>query len=433
MEKYNEIIKKLFLGIFLLFLIAPNIQSTLKLVTLKPLNGAYVASPRPDFSIKTYKSGKFQTEYNKYFEENIGFKEVLIRLYNSYSFLAYNQSNVSDVIVGKNGYFFNPRYIDAITGKNFIGSEEIETKVRRIKELQIALANQNKTLVVVFAPGKASYYKEYIPEHLLKDTKENNYAQFVKYFKENGVNFIDMKAHFLSIKEKSPYPLFTKYGTHWTLYGANLTSDSIHKFVESKSDIKFINKKYKSFEKLKYKQGSDYDLEDLMNLSFQLPIKEDIFNPIVEFDTISNLKKPNVLVVSDSYWWNIYNTKSPDYQYNDYSYYFYFNTAYLNKNSKSLPRAQTDVKYELDKSDIIIMMCTEGNDYYFPFGFTDYALATFEPEFGNLSPERKSFFIKKWEISHNKDWMEQIKKKAKENNVSINKQLEDDTEWALKN
>lgn len=430
--EFTKRIRKIILIIFLGILCIPGLRAFTYFIPTKELKGAFTVQERPKFNWDDYFNSNFQIAYNNYFEDHLGFREVFIRLFNSISFTIFNKSNVSDVIVGKNNYLFNPEYINALNGSNFIGREEIMKNSMELKVLQDSLASRNKLLIVVFAPGKASYYKEFIPERFLKKSNPTNYELYTKFFDSLDVNFIDFKKQFISLKKQSKYPLFTRLGTHWTLFGASIAIDSINNYIRQKTKFSIPQKKYIDFKLSTQKDEVDYDLELLMNLAHNLPNQDNIYVPVLSFDTtVHHDAKPSVMFVSDSYFWNINATNSPQMQYKSYLYYFYFNTLYYNNCVESKPRTQTDVYQNILNSDVIVLMCTEGNDDYIPFGFTNYALATLQPEYVNLDADDRIYFIKKYEILNNPKWMKDIEKKAKENKITLEEQLDRDVDWAL--
>jgi hypothetical protein len=77
-----------------------------------------------------------------------------------------------------------------------------------------------KQVLVILAPGKASYFPEFIPDEMATITKLNtNYEGYKAELKESTVPFIDAHQWFRNMKDTSRYPLFPKCGIHWSKYG----------------------------------------------------------------------------------------------------------------------------------------------------------------------------------------------------------------------
>ena len=76
-----------------------------------------------------------QKKFSNYLNENFGFRNVFVRLNNELNFRLYDEINAKNVILGKDDYLFEENYILTYKGKDFIGSQQIEEKVNKLKEL----------------------------------------------------------------------------------------------------------------------------------------------------------------------------------------------------------------------------------------------------------------------------------------------------------
>ena len=101
-----------------------------------------------------------------------------------------------------------------------------------MKFISDTLQKLNKQLLFVFAPGKASFYPEYIPDKYLTQKGITNYQIFLEGIKQRGINHIDFKKWFSDNKYKSKYPLYPQHGVHWSTYGTALVTDSLIKKIE---------------------------------------------------------------------------------------------------------------------------------------------------------------------------------------------------------
>jgi hypothetical protein len=137
------------------------------------------------------------------------------------------------VVAGKKRMLYLTEYIEAYLGDNYVGAKQIEETSSVLQKVQKKLEEHNKTLIVLLAPGKGTFYPEYFPgKYSHRQKKVNNYETFAKELKEKRINVIDMNSWFLSMKGKTPHPLYIELGVHWSAYGASLAYDSLLKYIE---------------------------------------------------------------------------------------------------------------------------------------------------------------------------------------------------------
>lgn len=205
-------IKNILFTAILLLLVLPGLQGRFNFVAEKKLTGAFTVTPKPDFREFTWKSwlnGSFQEDYDKRLEQHIGLRNTFVRINNQLSYSIFNQANAEGVIIGRNHELFEEDYLKENTGLYFIGEEVWKRKAAQLKAVQDTLTRLGKSLVVVFEPGKASFYPELAPPKYrsLKKTI-SNYDALTMNLKASGVNVLDLNQYFISIKGKTEYPLF---------------------------------------------------------------------------------------------------------------------------------------------------------------------------------------------------------------------------------
>ena len=77
------------------------IQSIWHPINFRPLDGATYKTEFPKLTFKSYKDNSFQKQFNKYSQENFGFREWALRFYNQYLWSAYHKTNAYIVMEGK--------------------------------------------------------------------------------------------------------------------------------------------------------------------------------------------------------------------------------------------------------------------------------------------------------------------------------------------
>lgn len=419
-----QVILKYILGfVIAISLLLPILQSNFEIFEIEPLEGITIAE-KPKFKKESYWDLSWQEKYTTYLNDNFGLRSWLIRFYNQGQFELFNTTKAPGVVIGKQGELFIESYIDDYIGRNFIGHSKINAQVLKIKTLQDSLKARGKDLIVVFAPGKASYYPELIPDRYLNKKKDSsNYASYAKTFVQSGVNFIDLNKWFFENKNKFKHKVYPKYGTHWNHYGMCLGLDTILKYIEIKRNINIPDLDYSIVNYNTALKGNDFDIGVLTNLL--VPIEKDA-NPYPVYKYKSNIGdvKPDVLVVGDSYWWCPVGDNLPAHFFKEDEYWFYNKTQLIN-NEKRQETKDINLSAALAKRDVVLLIATEATFYMFPYGFTDNAYKLY----CNDNSKRLNEIIS--DIKKNSTWLEGIAKKAQENNLSLEAQLKMDAEYIL--
>ncbi len=188
------------------------------------------------------------------------------------------------------------------------------------------LALLGKDLLVVIAPGKVTFYPEYIPDHLKGVISTTNYEAFVHLVKEDQFQLIDFNAWFVNQKTKSEYSLYPKTGIHWSRYAMDLVIDSLLSYIENKRNIDipdYIIGQPVLSEKL---IDPNRDLEDDMNLLFDIPNQPMAYSD-VSYDEVGK-ENPTSIVISDSFFWGLYRKGLRKLAFNNEEFWFYNREIY---------------------------------------------------------------------------------------------------------
>lgn len=480
-----EGIKNLLFLIVLVILFIPGIQGRLNLVKEPQLDGAFTKGEKPtfrDFTIEKWADGTFQEEYNQRLEQNIGFRNFFVRIQNQISYSLYGKANAEGVVVGKGDMLFEEDYIREYLGMYYVGDTVWEKKAARLKAVQDTLARLNKKLLVVFEPDKASIFPELIPaEYANIKKKLSNYDKLKGELQAYGVNILDINQYFKTLKGKTEYPLFGQCGTHWSYYGATLAADSTLKFIEKWTGKDLPDMRITENRVYSVPRHPDYDIGLAMNLFFMIPHPKTA-DPILKFDHSGNKSKPGVLVVGDSFFFNWLNNRIPENTFNDCEFWYYNKKIVRSDGVPAGVASERNLYEEIMKRDIIMIMITGRFMHAFAWDFDEQMYNLFYPghsadpiekfsnelriygeEFRRMYEESvasnislqdrikqeaeflfyddlkknpgkyssKEHIIKSYElaIKGTPDWLEQIKKKAKDNNISVDEQVRKDAEW----
>lgn len=405
--------------ILLLVLLLPLIQSVFEIFPSAKLGGSFSEADNPVFSIKKWLKGEFQSGKEEYINENFGFRNLLVRYYNQLQFNLYKNPKVNKVVIGKENYLYEQIYIDAYNGTDFVGEQEALVKAEKLKFVQDTLAKMGKTLLIILAPGKADFFPEFIPDELKQASGNSNYKTFSKLLPKYGINLIDFNGWCLDNKSKSPYPLFPKYGIHWSMYTSVLAIDSILKKLEH---ITTEPMPHLVIDNIIYKDSInevDYDIAASMNLLANLKSYKMAY-PKFHFEKKNRSKR--VVGIGDSFFWNLYNYGLLDRAFNNGKFWYYYKQEYPASFIENKLIDRKNIKSEILNNDIFIVVATTPHLTYLGFDFIEDAY----DQFTNIyeKPENKSRIeALKLFIRDTPEWMKSIEEKAAQRNISVDSMI----------
>ena len=418
----------------------PLIQRIIPIFDETPLKGAFTIPKKPSIALASVFDGSFQDAYNDYFEHTIGFRPLLVRINNQMGYSFFDTVQASGVIIGKNNYLFEINYIKAYKGWDYQGDSVIQAHAEKADFVHKKLAEAGKTLLFVLAPGKVSFFPEYVPdEYMLKPSgNKTNHQAFVDIFKEYGLPFVDFNTWFVQMKDTATFPLYPQCGIHWSAYGVALATDSLIHYIEKDRGIDMVDFSWNGFDLTGKLRDPDYDIGEGMNLLFKIPHYPMAY-PRVKFGNEEGKTRPNVIVVADSYYWNIFGKGYSSRLFNDNNFWYYNVEAHNPEWPEPLKTDELDILEELSKTDVIIIMATEANLYRFPYGFIDQAYEAFKKNevdanalFSSDQKEAEILQIMKG-IDLNPEWKAQVMQKASDKKISYNEMLQLDAEWVWEN
>ena len=215
------------LTILLVGMFLPMIQMVKPFVEVGHLFGSIVPTEKDSLTTESWFSGTFQENRNKYINEQFGFRNTAVRIHNQIAFSLFHKAKANGVIIGKEDYLYEIKYINAFRGAEEVSQAKVDSNLVMLSALQAKLKEKGIELVVVLNPGKASFYPEYIPDEFPIVSDRSYYSEYQKGLKQCGIQHIDFGKWFREMKGKTAAPLFPKTGIHWSQYGATLAADSL--------------------------------------------------------------------------------------------------------------------------------------------------------------------------------------------------------------
>lgn len=432
----TEKIREILVSLFIIFLTLPILQHAFKIFPLQSLKGAFNERYLPEFKKQDWFTSSYQSNFEGYVNDRIGFKPWFVKIKNQIEYSVFDKVNASNVIVGKNEVLFQDFYISALLGNDFLGEETIKTKVSKLKYVQDELSKNNVQFLFVIAPGKASFFPEYLPDQIdLSKKGVSNYDIVVREFNNFGINYIDLKQLFLAKKSSSLYPLFPKCGIHWSGYGTTLAADTMFKTIEKLCRKDLINfhslPGEKTNKNLKY---TDSDIGDAMNLL--IPIESDtLYYPTVKFEKNDSTQKINGLFIGDSFTQSFYGFYPyfqelllPDSRYWSYNKYIYWPEGL----GIGADVGTFHLFNEIKNRDIVVIVSTEQNLSNFSFDFGDRAFDLLNnPELMKLGPMEYQILKVENEIRNSPELFAAVTKKALERNLPLDTMIRYDAIWII--
>ncbi len=372
--------KGILITVFVIMFI-PLFQSIFLIITEEPLHGSFQSALCPNFSLDNWMHGEYQENDEAYVNENFGFRNTIVRLYNHFNFLVFKKAKANGVIVGKKNYLYEESYINAYYGEDYLGDDSIAHTVHRLKYISDNLDKLGKKLLIVFAAGKASFYPEYIPDRYKVKNINTNYKMFSKLALESKLNIIDFNRWFMDNKKTSKYPLYPQFGIHWSSYATILVADSIIKKIENLSNISMPHIKIDGVT-MDQPHEEDYDIASGMNLMKRL-LSFDLAYPKLDYSDTIHKNRPKVLVVSDSFYWGMFNV-GISHSFKDDHFWYYNNLVFPQNGKKEIVASELNITEQLNNHDVFIIMATEATLNDFGWGFIEKVDSTFRSSTVNL-------------------------------------------------
>jgi hypothetical protein len=293
-------------------LFLPMLQMLVPFAEVSYLYGAIVPTKKESMTAESWFSGAYQENRNAYINEQFGFRNTAVRLHNQIAFSLFRKAKANGVIIGKEDYLYEIKYIDAFRGAEEVSQSKVDSNFVMLKALQIKLKEKGIELVVVMNPGKASFYPEFIPDEFPILSNRSYYSEYQKGLKAQGIQHIDFGKWFRDMKGKTPAPLFPKTGIHWSQYGATLVADSLVNYC-IKLFGKNMNEFYWNKKDLPLSTTTESVDDDIgMGMNLLLPIEPlPMAYPRVSVNSKYSVDfgnkgiQPKVAVISDSYFFNL--------------------------------------------------------------------------------------------------------------------------------
>lgn len=422
-------------GLLAVLVFLPMVQQVFHPFAVRRLDGAMVPTEKPQWSFEGYKDMSYQTRLEKYVADNFGFHEWIIRLYNQYLW-NFRKTYAFDVAVGKDKWLYPKKCVQdhyrqvsyETAPDNEALVQKFEKDLERLKKLQDLLDRRGTKLFVLVCPSKDMIYPEHLPD--TRNYVMGDGLRAIEYypqaFADRGINYVDMCDWFLKIKDTVNYPLFPQRAMHWSDIACVHVADSVIRYMEQLTGKNMpnliIGPKYPG--ETVYPDG---DLEQSMNLLWDIRPRFQNYYVHVETDADSTAQKLNLLTIGDSFFKNWGYTLPMGDIFNAYPYYFYYSTVYFDPNHSHV--SQVNLREELERADIVMLSYSATQLYEINRGFLSQALLQlslkYQDGFGGVIEEIKQ------RMRNDPVWYESLLEKAKSSGKDIEQVMYDDAVYLI--
>jgi hypothetical protein len=418
-------------------LLLPAIEKTFNITEERALKGVSFPTTREPLNFTNWKSGVFQQHYVLCFDDKIGYKPTLVRLFNQIDFSLFDKPGQDYIVAGKSGYLFTKDNLDAYTGKDKLSHSELKKKIGYVYQVQKYLENKGIHFLFVFASSKARIYPEFFPSRYSGKKKGlSNYEEYLKIIKEEypDLHVLDMNAYFLQLKNKVNFPVYPKGGVHWTKYTGNkYFIDTLLGYLGEMQHKRFPRIRERNFHWSSKLEEPDDDIRQTMNLCVQ---QTDTKLPYADFYFLKEpaANKPRLLVIADSYYSMIYKFSSYNDLFSKTNFWYYnktrFPEEYYNKTTDPV-----FLRDDLLNHDFVVVMATEVNLndlFLFPESAVSWLGIGNAETMKKIAhkQERIQFFIN--QMRNTPEWLRKLKQNAKQTNRTLEAVLLDDAEFLEK-
>lgn len=350
-------------------LFAPILQKVFNIPQPK-LNGEFIAVEKPELTAQGWFDGTWQERFSDYYENELGFRPWLIKIKNQIELVGFQNTNYG-IVRGKDDYYFEDLYIQSYLGRDKIPFDSVRQHVEKLAYIQKYLQSKNIKLLTVLAPGKGKFCASYIPDEYHPEQRNiNNYTQYRFLFNKLNLPYIDCYDWLYQMKDTASFPIYTKYGTHWSTFSCYYAMDTIYKKMESMAGQKWGDLRMTNVHKQKQALSSDDDLMQIMNV-MSVSSGQDYTYGDVEFKQTGTL--PKVLIIGDSYVWTLINHTPLTKMVAGGSQYLFYNHEIFNMDGSTTTGAgskeKTELPANLESYDFIILLNAEPQLKDFSSGF----------------------------------------------------------------
>ncbi|MCI5080222.1 MAG: hypothetical protein MRY78_00945 [Saprospiraceae bacterium] len=319
-----------------------------------------------------------QEEYQDNLESHLQIESenasTFVRMRNQLHFRLFNRMAAEKIHLGKNDYMHSAEYCETYIGKDYAGDDFLRELTEKLEHIYMILRKQNKHLIIELPPGKARVYPQTLPDYYEKGvTQRTSWDAFRKLLASKDIPVLDFSE---LIVETHPHPVYPQLGLHWNYYGSAIAAQRRMSLMEKLAKDTFTQI---IIDTVIYDAELESEDRELLNganlLSFE-PIQQMPY-PVIRYEVPEGGRKPNVLVVGDSFYKIQYKQGLQQGAFSEKSSFWYYNNSILPQGGNA---HQQDLAKVIGQSDFIIFSQAEINIHKTGFGIIEPLLQALETQ-----------------------------------------------------
>lgn len=304
--------------IFAFILVLPTLDSFFNVSPVKDIFEKRLPQEKPKFSFST----EYPKNFDKYFNDNYGFRKSLIYLNSKIMDMIFDESPDERAVIGKDEWLYFDNYnslLDAM-GRAVLSDKLVELGVDAFYRNWQKMRAKNIDYLLVIAADKSTVYPEFLPDYI-EPKGPHRIDKFLAALKKKYPDFPVLDLRPIMLEAKKNEIIYHQTDTHWNKRGAHYAYVEIAKKLGLKPHLR---NEYKNRDDqitrgdISDIMGSDasnidYDLEPKFGVNYHhvWPISEEVkkfHNPAVYLH--NNKSLPLLFVYKDSFFGNIVNFTS---------------------------------------------------------------------------------------------------------------------------
>ena len=418
---------------FMVLLAFIALQGFTHVVPTRPLSPytdkVKVGKQEVDLTWDTYIDGSYQECLEQKARKNTGFREFFSRCHNQVAYNCFGIIANPNVVEGKHHELFLKGNINDVAGKLLLdkygtvdnAKADAQKNVGQTLTLIDSLRRHGTRFLFVLCPTKPAVYPEYMPDAYKDSISDFALAEYyAQLFEENGIPYIDFYTCFKTLKDRFPYPLYTRTGSHWAEATIPFVADSILRKLEAITGYRFPN--IEVVDPNLSRNYSDQDGELETHIDLLLPYcKPKASRPVATLRDTIGKDRPNLLVVGDGYFTPLQGSCFVN-AFNRWDFWFYNKTSISSRpelNWRYLDQLMGTAE-TLKQADIVIALYTSNYLLNYMSGFTQSALQLYSN--GDIQEQEAIRSIME-SIKNDPNWFKAIQEQAQERGISVEENL----------
>lgn len=182
-----------------------------------------VLAKLPKYSRKETPLREYLAGVGDYYADHFGCRNRLVGWNNRWKREWFNESSVSEVLIGKDGWLFyeTEHMTDDVRGTKGFTPEDLRNWQENLESRRDWLAARGIKYVFMVPPDKQSVYPEYLPDWLKRTGPHNRLDQLLAHMQRHStVQILDVRTVLRNAKDTAP--TYHNTDSHWNDFGGFL-------------------------------------------------------------------------------------------------------------------------------------------------------------------------------------------------------------------